>query len=166
MRKTFGSLVCLLFPVVTGIVLFCSCASTDDGGYVNPITQYEKIGGHWIVNTVTQTDETNKTSLDLTNVIHFDSFGIDLNVDSDNKPTTFQVNGTAPALIPTSGNWQLLSPYVNSDGSPTVIMLNGNTRLTVTAVPGASPNLEFKFTRYSQGVAFVSYTYNLISQVE
>jgi hypothetical protein len=150
--------------MAAGLMLVCSCASTDDGSYVAPITQYEKMGGNWVLNTVTQTDETTATAMDLTGVFNFSSFGISLNVDSDNRPTTFSVSGTAPALLPTSGTWKLASDYVNSDGSAAQIVLNDQVALTVTAVPGTNATLEYKLTRKSGGAAFVSYTYNLTAQ--
>lgn len=164
MRRTIRRLFSFCLPLLTCATIISSCASTDDGDFVQPITQYEKIGGHWIVNSVTQTDEVAKTTMDLTNVLGFDSFGIDLNVDENENPTTFQVKGNAPALLPASGQWSLVNSFVNSDGSAAVINLDGKTKLTVTSVPGANPVLEFKMTRNSNGVPFVSYTYNLKSQ--
>ena len=86
---------------------------------------------------------------------------ISLNTDADNEPTTFAVTGNAPKLLPASGTWHLDNPFVNSDGSPAVITLEGGQRLTVTAVPGATSTLEFKLTRTSGGNPFVSYVYNL-----
>ncbi len=153
--------LCLALAVIP---LLNSCASTDDGSYIAPITQYEKIGGNWILNSVTQTDESTTTSMDLTNVFDFDTFGISLNVDENNEPTTFAVSGHAPALLPTSGTWKLGNPFVNSDGSSAQIILNDNVKLTVTAVPGSSKVLEYRLTRTSNGVPFVSYTYNLTAQ--
>lgn len=116
-----------------------------------------------MLNSVTQTDETTTNTMTLTDVLDFDTFGIDLNTDENNNPTTFEVSGNAPTILPTSGTWKLANSFVNSDGSPAQIILNDATNLTVTAVPGASKTLEFKLTRKSGGVAFVSYTYNLMS---
>ena len=154
----------LALLLLSGTGMLTSCNTVEDGSYVAPITQYEKIGGNWILNTVVQTDETSANTLDLTGVFDFDTFGINLNVDTDGNPTTFEVTGKAPELLPTSGSWKLVNPFVNSDGSSAVIMLNDNTPLTVTAVPGTKPVLEFKLTHKSKGEAFVSYTYNLTSQ--
>lgn len=165
MRRIFRCLPSLCIPLLACAAAFSSCASTDDGDFVQPITQYEKIGGHWTVNSVTQTDEVTKNTMDLTNVLGFDSFSIDLNVDSDNNPTTFHVSGSAPALLPTDGNWSLDNSFVNSDGSSAVINLGSQAHLTVTAVPGANPILEFKLARKDNGVDFVSYTYNLTSNL-
>lgn len=158
--------VALTLMLLGGSMMFTSCDTVEDGNYVAPITQYEKIGGKWILNTVTQTDETTANTLDLTSVFDFDTFGINLNVDNDGKPTTFEVTGNAPTLLPTSGSWSLVNPFVNSDGSSAQILLGDKTKLTVTAVPGAKPVLEFKLTRKSKGEPFVSYTYNLTSQQE
>ena len=138
-----------------------SCSSLEDGSYVDPITQYEKIGGTWVLKSITQVDETNSRSMTLTDQFDFESFSISLNTDADNEPTTFAVTGNAPKLLPASGTWHLDNPFVNSDGSPAVITLEGGQRLTVTAVPGATSTLEFKLTRTSGGNPFVSYVYNL-----
>ena len=138
-----------------------SCSSLEDGSYVDPITQYEKIGGTWVLKSITQVDETNSRSMTLTDQFDFESFSISLNTDADSEPTTFAVTGNAPKLLPASGTWHLDNPFVNSDGSPAVITLEGGQRLTVTAVPGATSTLEFKLTRTSGGNPFVSYVYNL-----
>jgi hypothetical protein len=164
MRRKEISRVLKSSLVAVGLLMLSACASTDDGSYVAPITQYEKIGGNWILNSVTQTDETTTNAMTLTDVFSFDTFGIKLNTDSLNNPTTFEVSGNAPALLPTSGSWKLANPFVNSDGTSAQIVLNDKTNLTVTAVPGANKVLEFKLTRKSNGVAFVSYTYNLTSK--
>lgn len=156
--------VALALLLLTGSTLLTSCNTIEDGSYVAPITQYEKIGGHWILNSVTQTDEVSANTLDLTSRFDFDTFGINLNVDQEGNPTTFEVTGNAPSLLPTSGNWKLANAFVNSDGSSAQIILAEKTSLTVTAVPGAKPVLEFKLTRKSNGEAFVSYTYNLTAQ--
>ncbi len=164
MRKNGISNVLKSSLLVLSILLICSCASTEDGNYVAPITQYEKIGGNWILNSITQTDETTTSTMDLTNVFNFNSFGISLNLDSENNPTTFTITGNAPALLPTSGTWKLANAFVNSNGSSAKILLNNNVDLTITAVPGTNAILEYKLTRKNNGVSFVSYTYNLTAQ--
>jgi len=158
-----------LLMVLTALWVMTSltaCNDTDDGSFVKPITQYEKIGGHWVLNSITQIDELTSTSMTLTNQFEFDSFAINLNTDGDFQPTTFSVEGTAPELLPTQGTWRLANPYVNSDGSSARILLNDATELTVTAVPGVSQTLEFKLTRKVNGQPFVSYVYSLIPVVE
>ena len=153
----------LLAPtmMVVGSGFLFSCNTVDDGSYVAPITQYEKISGQWIINSVTQTDELENKKMTLTNLFDFDTFGIRLDVDADNNPTSYNIEGNAPALIPTSGTWKLGNAFVNTDGSAPQIILNDNVYLTVTSVPGSKKELEYKLTRTQNGKPFVSYTYNL-----
>lgn len=153
----------LLAPtlMVAGSGFLFSCNTVEDGSYVAPLTQYEKISGQWIVNSVTQTDEVENKKMTLTNLFDFDTFGIQLNVDAENNPTSFHIEGNAPALIPTSGTWKMANAFVNTDGSAPQIILNDNVYLTVTGVPGSKKELEYKLTRTQNGKAFVSYTYNL-----
>ncbi len=160
MRTIFKTLLLSLL-LVSGCSL-TSCNDTDDGSYVAPITQYEKISGKWLLNSITQVDETTSKTMTLTNLFDFGSFVINLNTDSNGEPTTFSVEGTAPELLPVSGSWKLANPFVNSDGTAAKILLNDKTTLTVTAVPGAQQTLEFKLTRKTAGKAYVSYVYNLI----
>lgn len=150
--------VCML---ALGSFALTACNDTDDGDYVKPITQYEKVNGQWLLNSITQVDETNQKTMDLTSAFDFDSFAITLNTDADGNPTDFQVSGSAPALLPVSGTWKLENPFVNADGQSAVIILNDQTRLTVTSMPGAQKVMEFKLTRKQNGKAFVSYVYNL-----
>lgn len=153
----------LLAPaiMVSGSGFLFSCNTVDDGSYVAPITQYEKISGQWKINSVTQTDEVENKKMTLTNLFNFGSFGIQLNVDNDNNPTSYSIEGQAPALIPTSGTWRMVNAFVNTDGSAPQIVLNDDVYLTVTGVPGSKRELELKFARTQNGKAFVSYTYNL-----
>lgn len=158
-KKCLTALSALL--LLMGSSVLWSCNDTDDGDYVKPITQYEKVNGQWLLNSITQVDETNQKTLDLTSAFNFDSFGITLNTDANGEPTTFTVEGTAPALLPTSGTWKLENPFVNADGQSAVIILNDQVRLTVTTMPGTQKVMEFKLTRKQNGKAFVSYVYNL-----
>lgn len=147
-------------------MVLTSCDDTDDGSYVPPITQYEKVAGKWVLNSISQVDELNGKEMALTDQFDFDSFVINFSTDEQGNPTSFQVEGNAPALLPVSGTWKLENPFVNSDGTAAKILLNDKTGLTVTAVPGAQKVLEFKFTRTSNGQAFVSYKYNLMPVIE
>ena len=151
--------------MVSGSGFLFSCNTVDDGDYVPPFTQYEKISGQWTINSVTQTDEVENKKMTLTNLFNFDGFGIDLKVDNDNNPTNYEITGAAPALIPTSGTWRMANAFVNSDGSAPQIILNDNVYLTVSGVPGSKKELEFKLTRTQNGKPFVSYTYNLAEMV-
>lgn len=152
--------------MVAGSGFLSSCSSVDDGSYVPPFTQYEKISGQWVVNSVTQTDEVENKKMTLTNLFDFDTFGIQFKVDEDNNPTSYVIEGNAPALIPVSGQWDMGNAFVNTDGSAAKIILGDNTWLTVTGVPGSKQELEFKFTRAQNGKPFVSYTYNLAKKVD
>lgn len=153
----------LLMPtlMVAGSGFLFSCNTVEDGSYVAPLTQYEKISGQWIINSVTQTDEVENKSMPLTSLFDFDTFGIQLNVDADNNPTSFNIEGNAPALIPISGTWKMANAFVNTDGTAPQIILNDNVYLTVTGVPGSKKELAYKLTRTQNGKPFVSYTYNL-----
>lgn len=147
--------------ILAGTMTFASCDDTEDGSYTAPITQYEKVAGTWVLNSVTQVDETTSKTMDLTSVFDFSTFVIHLNCDEKGNPTTFAIDGTAPSILPTSGTWKMQNPFVNTDGSSAVIVLNDKVSLTVTSLPGSRKVLEYKFTRKQNGKAFVSYVYNL-----
>lgn len=159
MKRNHRLLVMLM--AMMAMFSITSCNSLEDGSYVDPISLYERIGGRWVVNSVTQVDETNQTKLNLTEQFGFGEFAINLNVDQSNQPTGYTVEGSAPAFFQTSGNWKMGNAYINSDGSSAQIILNDKTPLTITALPGVQPTLEFKFTRSTKGQPFVSYVYNL-----
>lgn len=140
-------------------MLLSSCADVDDGSHVDPILLTEKIGGNWVLNDITQVDETSGTEMGLGNLLGFETFGLNLSKDGQ-----FSVSGTAPKLLPVSGTWELDNNFVKSTGDATKIILKGNAgnvTLTVTNTPGAVPDLNFQLTRYAQGQPFVSYKYNL-----
>lgn len=77
--------------MVAGSGFLSSCSSVDDGSYVPPFTQYEKISGQWVVNSVTQIDEVENKKMALTNLFDFDTFGIQFKVDDDNNPTSYVI---------------------------------------------------------------------------
>lgn len=142
-----------------------ACNNTDDGSYVAPITLGEKIHGQWILNSIQQVDEATGKSIDLSGKFTFMTFGINLQADENNVPTSFTVEGTAPALLPTSGSWAMGNEFTNADGTPSTILLNPGDNavvLTVTAAPGTNRTLSFKMTRKTKGLPFVSYVYNLV----
>lgn len=159
----------LLFSLLVSRLCFTACNGTEDGSYVAPITLSEKINGQWVLSSIKQVDEIASKDIELTGQLDFMSFGIDLQADAENNPTTFSVTGNAPALLPASGNWEMEHPFTNSDGTPARIFLYSGADksqkaavLTVTATPGANRILEFKLTRKQKGQAFVSYIYNLV----
>ncbi len=166
-QSAFATLV--FFAMLPSAFIFMSCSTVEDGSYVAPISLYEKIGGKWVLNAIEQTDETTSQKMALTNVLDFDTFVINLHTDEANNPTTFSVEGTAPALLPLNGTWQLDNAYTKSDATASNILLKGETgemKLTVTGVPGNDAILAFRLTRKANGKAFVSYTYNLMSAVK
>lgn len=157
MRKNARVLLMLLAMMVSGICI-TSCSDTDDGSFVAPITLGEKIAGQWQLNSITQIDEANGKTMDLTGHFDFATLGMSLGNDG-----TFSVSGSAPAFFPSSGKWKMSNDFVNSDGSAAQIILNDAVGLTVTAVPtDAASHLKFKLTRKSKGVAIVSYEYDLV----
>jgi len=156
------------------LILFTSCATTDDGVYVAPISIAEKISGQWSAISVKQTDEIAKaageseTDLGLSRQFSFISFSIDFGTDDKKNPTYYTVTGDAPALIPVSGFWGMPNLFTNTDTSPNEIYLYADqaktiktATLTLSSVPGLLDVFEFKLTRRTNGVPFVSYTYRL-----
>lgn len=161
--KTTWNILVLSAALLPAMVL-TSCSTVDDGSYVAPITLYEKIGGTWALNSMTQTDEGTSATVSLTNALEFDTFVIRLQTDSENRPTTFSVEGRAPKLLPLSGNWSMDYDFTKSDGTASRILLEADgktTALTVTALPGSDNKLGFRLTRRANGQALVSYTYGL-----
>ena len=155
--------------LLSSTMTFLGCSTVDDGSYTAPITLTEKIGGKWVVNSVTQTDETNARTKTLTNLLDFDTFVINLNQNEAGNATTFSVEGNAPALLPTSGTWKMDYNFTKSDNTASNLLLNdgkAETSLTVTAVPGNTKTLEYRLTRKTNGQSFVSYTYNLTQAVK
>lgn len=157
--------IALMLLCCSGAVALTGCSDTEDGSYVAPITLSEKINGEWALNSLTQVDEVAQTSKDLTAQFAFSSFIIQLDADAQGEPTSFSIGGQAPALLPTSGTWEMENNFYNSNGNSPRIFLNSNGQrvasLTVTSVPGATRTLELKLTRRQNGQAFVSYIYNL-----
>lgn len=155
-----------------------ACELTDDGDYVNPITNYEKISGTWNLKAVKEIDEIAKVNLTkpyefiITTELTFTTFQIILNTDEDFNPTSFEVLGTAPKLFLTSGYWKLDNPFVNTDGSATSILLYSDIektqlvdKLSLAKIPGTSSQMEFKLTRSAAGTPYVSYYYTLAHPV-
>jgi hypothetical protein len=169
MRKARSYLIMILCSILAG-----GCELTDDGTYVAPITNYEKIGGSWILKSIKQIDETAKASLSkpdeqvLTNEFTFKSFQITLNTDEKFNPGTFEVTGTSPELFLKSGYWDLDNPFVNTDGTATHIRLYADEartqlidQLSLNKIPGTSSILEFKLTRSVDNTPFVSYLFQV-----
>lgn len=155
-------------------MVFSFCVDTNDGNYVAPISISEKIQGTWAAISVKQTDEIAKTAgqtptdLGLSRQFNFTSFKVVFSTDANNNPTSYAINGDAPALIPTAGFWSMPNLFINTDATPNEIYLYSDAAktqkigtLTLGSVPGLLDVFEFKLTRRSNGVPFVSYTYRL-----
>ena len=141
------------------MLVLSSCSTTEDGSFVDPIKLTEKIGGNWMLNSITQVDETSGNEMTLTNLLGFDTFCINLSEGGQ-----FSISGNAPKLIPTTGTWELDNNYVKSTGEATQLLLKGSegdVKLTVASTPGATPELGFQLSRTSEGKAFLSYKYSL-----
>ena len=74
MRKTSKFLM-LLFAAVATSFCFTACDDTEDGSYVPPITLGEKIAGQWQLSSITQIDESNAKTMDLTGQFDFATLG-------------------------------------------------------------------------------------------
>lgn len=167
MKKTFKTLA--LAVVLMPSLMLTSCNPMDDGSFVEPITLGEKVGGQWYLTSMTQSDETTGGTANLTNVLNFDTFVINLNTDEANRPTTFSVEGSAPKLLPASGTWRMDYDFTKSDGTASRVLLESDgttTALSVTAVPGNERTLGLRLTRTSNGQPIVSYTYQLTQNAE
>ena len=160
--------------LILSLIILGGCELTEDGSYVAPITNYEKIAGNWSLTSITQTDEIAKagssepSEVQLITQFGFSDFQIKLNVDESFQPTSFEVSGNAPELFLKSGYWELDEPFAHSDGSVAKILLYSDEaktqlvdQLSVTAVPGAVANLGFKLTRSTEQTPYVSYLYQL-----
>ena len=169
--KTIRLSLAVLFSIT---LLLTSCTDTNDGTYIAPISIAEKIHGNWAAISVKQTDEIAKTAgqtptdLGLSRQFNFTSFNVLFNNDDKNNPTSYSITGDAPALIPTSGYWNMPNLFINTDVTPNEIYLYADqaktiktATLTLDSVPGLLDVFEFKLTRRTNGVAFVSYTYRL-----
>lgn len=171
--KVFKSL-CAFLSFLVMVTAFTACNDTDDGSYAAPITTYEKIKGSWKLTSLKQVDEIaaansqKPSEMILTDQFGFSTFSITLNVDSNNEPANYSVSGSAPDIFAREGYWELDHPFPNTDATANVIVLYSDAAKTqrtgglyLTATPGATAVMEFKLTRQTKGVPFVSYVYQL-----
>jgi hypothetical protein len=170
MKKTKLLIIVLIFMPA----LWYGCSKTDDGSYTAPITVYEKVNGTWNMFSIKMIDETAKSAaikpdeVTLTDQFSFAGFAITLNADEANNPTTYTVTGEAPQLLAPQGFWDLDTKFPQTDGTPVKINLFADAaktqktnQLSITTMPGALPEMEFKLTHSTNKVAFVSYQYKL-----
>jgi hypothetical protein len=150
------------------------CQKIDDGSYVAPLTISAKLDGTWKITNFKLTDEIAKANsikpfeMDLTSKLQFSTFTITFHVDKDSMPTTFETGGTAPALFLASGYWDLDTPFIHTDGTPTELLLYSDEakteladKLFITAVPGTKAEMEFRLVRLNGDTPYASYTYKL-----
>ena len=166
--KSTKHLIFLLFLPL----LLVGCEKTDDGSDTPPLTIYEKMAGTWSLTSIKLIDEIAKANsitpneVELKSKFGFSDYAITFSVDTDSLPTTFEVASTAPELFITNGFWDLDYPFTHADGSPTEIYLYSDAektqlvdQLSITAIPGARAELEFKLVRLSEGTPYASYLY-------
>ncbi len=171
MKKTRLLIIVLIFMPV----LWYGCSKTDDGSYTAPITLYEKVNGTWNMFSIKMIDETAKSAaikpdeVTLTDQVKFAGFAITLNVDEANNATTYAVTGEAPELLAPQGFWGLDTEFPQTNGTPVKINLYADAaktqktnQVSITTMPGALPEMEFKLTHSTNQVAYVSYQYKLV----
>lgn len=171
MKKRWLSFTVLLFLST----IWFSCNKTEDGSYVEPITVSEKINGQWQILSLTMIDEAAKSAgikpdeVPLTDQFSFNTFGITLNVDSENNATDYSISGNAPGLIAPAGYWALDSNFPRANGTPIVINLYTDAaktqlanQISIASMPGGSEQMDIKLIHTSNGVAYVSYLYSLV----
>lgn len=164
----------IAFLCFIGMLSITSCKKIENGNFVEPITLYEKIKGSWALADLIQVDETAKTAgiqpdqISLYDQFDFSTFEITLDVDADNRPTEYRVEGNAPELFPGNGYWDLDTDFPRAGGPTPVINLYSDVakatlvgQLSIASMPGANPEMEMRLTRSTAGVAFVSYQYKL-----
>ncbi|MFB2121013.1 DUF5004 domain-containing protein [Parapedobacter sp. 2B3] len=168
-NKLLIALLCLV-----GTCAVTACKKVENGKFVEPITLYEKIKGSWQLTDLVQIDETAKISgikpdeISLLGQFEAASLQLTLDVDADNQPTAYRVDGSAPELFPNGGFWDLDTAFPYADGSAPTIRLYSDAaktaligQLTIVSMPGAAPEMGLKLTRSTAGVPFVSYQYKL-----
>ncbi len=161
-----------LFLLFLLLFLYTGCEKTDDGTYVDPITIYEKLPGTWSLRSIMLVDEIAKANalepyeLDIKPIFNFTGFTITFHIDSSYLPTSYEVQSEAPELFPETGYWDLDNPFVHTDGTPTLLYLYSDEarsqltdQLSVTTLPGARAELEFKLIRLDNGTPYASYVY-------
>lgn len=155
-------------------LIFVGCEKTEDGTYVAPITLYEKVSGSWRLSRLIMSDEDAKRNNIrpneevITNVLGFSTFTIELNVDQNNRPTTYKVGGNAPNLFAPEGYWDLSSDFPRSDLTPVIIRLYSDAertnlidQLSIAQIPSQTLPFEFRLTRSVNQIPFLTYLYRL-----
>lgn len=167
MKKIAIPFFLLMLPL-----FFTGCEKTDDGSHVDPITLYEKLPGTWELTGLKLTDELARANnlepfeFEIRTRYGFSDYAITFHINSSFMPTTYEVISEAPELFPSGGYWDLGHPFVNTDGTPTLLNLYSDAarteltdQLSVTTLPGRRAELEFKLVRMDGETAYASYTY-------
>jgi len=162
--------------IILGVTLvyFWGCNQLDDGSYTAPITLYEKVGGNWSLSNLKMVDEIAKTNgikpdeQNLQHLFNYNQFGLQLRVDSQFNPTTYEVLGDVPPLFAPKGYWELSSAFQPTTSNPVQVKLYSDAaktqlldELLLTSVPGASGTMQLQLVRSSEGAAYISYVFNL-----
>src|SRR5690554_4084461 len=156
------------------LVFVWGCNQLDDGSYTVPITLYEKVGGNWSLNSLKMVDEFAKTNgikpdeQNLEQLFNYNQFALQLRVDSEFNPTTYEVMGTVPPLFAPKGYWKLSSAFQPTSSDAVRVQLYKDVdkkqlidELLLTAVPGAGNAMHLKLVRSDEGVAYISYVFDL-----
>lgn len=170
--KKIRNFLLLLFLTL----LLPACQKTDDGSYVAPLTVTEKLNGTWKLTSLMLIDEFAKANsikpdeIEIKSKFGFTNLSLTLNVDADSVPTTYEVTGGAPELFPSTGFWDLDSPFVHSDGTPVELILYSDAsktqitdvlKITSLLVTNKKADIELKLTRMTDGIPYASYLYKL-----
>lgn len=166
-----SKIICL--AALIGLIAI-GCNETDDGSFAEPLTLYEKIEGEWTLTNLKMVDEYAKANnlqpseQNLSTSFNYDTFRIKFNVDEKNQPTTYEVLGNVPPLFQLTGYWNLSSAFQQTTSEATRINLYSDAQKTIkvdelrlTAVPGATDEMEFQLVRTSGGTPFVSYVFKV-----
>ncbi len=161
---------------VVVIMIFGSCNSNDDGSYTPPITLYEKVNGSWTLTNLKMVDEFAKANgiepneQNIGSWFNYDTFQMNLEVNDQNEPTTYEVLGDVPLLFPPSGYWRLSTDFQLTTPHPAKIFLYDDAQrtqlletLNVTSVPGSNNQMEVQLQRISGGAPFITYIFKLTS---
>lgn len=162
------------FPLIilSVVLLFSGCFETEEGTYVAPITTYEKVKGVWNLSSLVLKDDyaasldLEPSEVNLTNLFNFNNLQLTLNVDDNNQPLDYIVNGDIPKLFPTSGYWELSSSFPTTNLEPALIYLYSDVEktnkigeLNLTAIPTGNNSMEIRLIRSSNQVPFATYIF-------
>ncbi|MEP6929530.1 MAG: DUF5004 domain-containing protein [Flavobacterium sp.] len=164
----------MYWVAVVMCLMAIGCDNTEDGSYVDPITIYEKVNGNWGLTNLKMVDESAKANKiepneeNLSTYFNYEDFKINFTVDTQNRPTSYEVTGNVPPLFAPKGYWGLSSDFQQTNASAVKIYLYSDAQKTqktdelrVISVPGKNEEMQLQLMRTSGGVAFVSYVFKL-----